>query len=558
MPLTAEQCKYIVSSDKVCCKTFVKEKDLPAGQKLLRCSKCLETCYVDREAQIADWKNHKQTCRLLEDDDAIVRQGSGFASAQECVQMIQSLLASPLEKIRGRTLLYAFQQLLAFANSGCMLPPGASDSCLEDYALCSRKLFQDVFDSLKASLTPESRVATLSQIAFESFDLDYPSDMLEPGQGKKTAERILSIPGLANFILSEDRFISPAMKQWKEQGIPPPPEEEFDVIESLIPSSVPDGSCKIPLASYTLLDKFLRRCVFAIGEAKVGVQSENEDIRLVNLKSTAFGAAVERLIMSVWLCPYHRMSLPMESVENFSTSRYRLIEIAIRGNLRVATNATGKFYDSTRMALSARNWKTDTEILSGITVKQLFRIMLDDEQFIHTADPGNILAVLHALDTEYSKTNSSKKAPWKFFTFQDRIDLLDFSHSQNFVDMRVILSNSEYNSEYVSVLEYWRSAVIGFSAKTVFQVYEALNDPTRNGQARPATIRSIQEKREGFLWMCRPSVHAYLHVIEPVYLGRQARSKEPALPFPDELVDHIAAFLCKARCSNYDIPYVLK
>ena len=246
MPLTTEQCKYIVSSDKVCSKTFVKKKDLPAGQKLLRCSKCLETCYVDREAQVADWKNHKKTCCLLEDDEAIVRQGTGFASAQECAEMIKSLLFPPFEKIRGRMLLYAFQQLLAFANSGCMLPPGASHSP-----------FLEVFDWIGDSLTPEFRVATLSQIAFQSFDLDCLSDMFEPGQGKKIAERILSIPGLVNFFLSENRFISPTMKQWKEQGIPPPPKEQFDMAGSLIPSSMHDSSYKIPIASFTLVDEFL-------------------------------------------------------------------------------------------------------------------------------------------------------------------------------------------------------------------------------------------------------------------------------------------------------------
>ena len=245
----------------------------------------------------------------------------------------------------------------------------------------------------------------------------------------------------------------------------------------------------------------------------------------------------------------------MQSIENLgmSTSRYTMIEIAIRGELRVLPNAAEKFYDGTRMAFSARKWKTEREILSGITVKQLFRIILDDEQFLRKADIGTFLAVLHALDTEYNKSTSSKKAPWNFFTFQDRIDLLDFSHSQNFVDKYVILSSSER----VSALEYWRSAVIGFSAKTVFQVYEALNDPTRNGQARPETIRYIQEKREEFLGVCRPLVHAYLNVIEPIYLRRQARSKEPALPFPDELVDHVAAFLSKSRFSKYDIPDLL-
>ena len=287
------------------------------------------------------------------------------------------------------------------------------------------------------------------------------------------------------------------------------------------------------------------------------MQRESEGIRLVNLKSTAFGAAVERLVMSVWLCPYHRTSLPMQSIENLgmSTSRYTMIEIAIRGELRVLPNAAEKFYDGTRMAeaFSARKWKKEREIWSGITVKQLFRIILDDEQFVRKADIGTFLAVLHALDTEYNKSTSSKKAPWNFFTFQDRIDLLDFSHSQNFVDKYVILSSSER----VSALEYWRSAVIGFSAKTVFQVYEALNDPTRNGQARPETIRYIQEKREEFLGVCRPLVHAYLNVIEPIYLRRQARSKEPALPFPDELVDHVAAFLSKSRFSKYDIPDLL-
>ena len=73
---------------RVCSYSFIDEKQLPAGKKLLRCSRCHETFYVSREAQKLHWPYHKISCVKIEDDEPQVRQD--FGGLQQALQTARS------------------------------------------------------------------------------------------------------------------------------------------------------------------------------------------------------------------------------------------------------------------------------------------------------------------------------------------------------------------------------------------------------------------------------------------------------------------------------------
>jgi hypothetical protein len=182
MVLTAEQRRYKISSNRVCAQSFVFEKDLPGGKKLLACSKCKETFYKDRESQLNHWPEHKHVCCALAKDDPLVRQGRGFDDCIQCMNLINNILVDPLAQIHGRLLLYCFQQLFAFIIS--------NDIESEDrYPTADGReaRFEDFATSIEARIRLQLRGRT----------------------GKSVIQRIMAIPGFTNFFLSEDIFLSP-------------------------------------------------------------------------------------------------------------------------------------------------------------------------------------------------------------------------------------------------------------------------------------------------------------------------------------------------------------
>ena len=95
---------------RVCAYTHVYEKDLPPGQKLLNCSKCHETCYIDKASQIAHWKQgHKHVCCDISKDAKGVgaetdaqREGTNIEDFDSAMETAGFLLSNP-QRIKGRS-----------------------------------------------------------------------------------------------------------------------------------------------------------------------------------------------------------------------------------------------------------------------------------------------------------------------------------------------------------------------------------------------------------------------------------------------------------------------
>ena len=505
---TDEERRYQISSARFCSQTFVEEKDLPQGQKLLTCGRCRETCYVSREAQLENWPHHKHSCRRLSEDHPVVRDSQGFESSIHCLNEIQNCLQNPLGKIRGRLLLYGLQQLLTSTNCGSLTMTRGGDEIpidASEYQQFVESIFQKVIALLGSA-----------------FDSDF-------GPAKEIAHRLWSIPGFTNFFLSEDRFLSAAMKRWKLEGIPPPPMNKQE--EN-------DGSIQLPSTSTNFVSKLL-------GQSDLALAGRAEDSKNLIVSTTAFGAAVERRFLECWQCPYSRASVPLEAFEGESTDRLFLgafcgmFRLGIRQNLP-NPNMEGipsRELENAKAALTSREFKKENEVMCGITMKDAFRVILEDG---HVLDRTVFMALFALGDT--FREGKRDEAPWKFFTFQVRIDLLELF--QEYLSSEKITGP---NGPIVSVLAYWCTAVLGFSASTVFGVYDTLTGPSCRGKVRPQTTKLVQKKRQELLEEPRKKVQVYLDVIEPAYLRRQLRLKIPAMPFPDELADHIAAYLANEQ-----------
>ena len=104
------------TNNRVCAFTYVNEKDLPEGKKLIPCSKCQETFYVSVEVKAEHWPVHRQVCCALHDDFLVqdkIHRG-GFKSFEDALEKVIWILEDPDRWLRGRLLLYALQQALEF------------------------------------------------------------------------------------------------------------------------------------------------------------------------------------------------------------------------------------------------------------------------------------------------------------------------------------------------------------------------------------------------------------------------------------------------------------
>ena len=107
------------TNNRICAFTYVNEKDLPEGQKLLRCLRCQETFYVNLEAMAEHLPVHRRVCCALREDApvlALIHQG-GFESFKKAMDEVVWILEDPGDRLQGRSLLYALQRALQFLKN---------------------------------------------------------------------------------------------------------------------------------------------------------------------------------------------------------------------------------------------------------------------------------------------------------------------------------------------------------------------------------------------------------------------------------------------------------
>ena len=497
MVLSAEERRYQISPARICAHSYVNEKDLPEGQKLLTCGRCRETCYISKEAQIEHWRSsHRYVCCEIQKDDARVRDGLGFENSLHCLDTIHSQLANRVQDVKkGRSLIYAFQQLMAFASN-----PKENDKFWKGHSARTGQTFDDVMGELFEHILPsQGEYCPSQQVA-----------------------RLWAIPNFTNFFLAEDIFLSSTMKQWKIEGIPAPRK-------------------KITCLNSYQQHPSLTSLVFRLHQASsldFGGASSGQGGVLLQMRATKFGMAIERLTLESWRCPYSRASLCVEMPEQSGLiSRSNVFWGVFMGIYRdfvLCEGEHGRRSCEGKIFLDRRG-KRENEIMPGLTIKQLYQVMLDDENFLVSSNLDNFLASMECLD-DASRTAKTDEGPWKFFTSEDRLELLEMSFERTYLDRVEV-----WNETQAMLIDRWRWSVLGLVSKSVFGVYDTMVSQAR--QVRANAFKYIRTNREDLLQEPRSKVQEYLNAIEPRYLAQQSLNQEAALPFPDELVDHIGCYL---------------
>jgi hypothetical protein len=241
-----------ITKDKVCNWTFVKESDLPDGEKLHGCARCRECWYKDRECQEKHWSYHKKTCKSIAEEPRRDLLDTEVPSIYYCVDIIVTALESAQHHgiSGGRLLLHGFRHL-------------------------QRLLIQEEGGPQN---NQEAIILSIGNAFFGNIK----------GKGRSALLDIWAIPGWATFFLSEDLFLSPEMKRRKDLGIPAgQPKEEI----------VRENRC-LPLV-------YVKLCFIIYANTAL----RNEDGQQIH-HSDHLAAALVRSTNRAWMSEYVRESLP--------------------------------------------------------------------------------------------------------------------------------------------------------------------------------------------------------------------------------------------------------
>jgi hypothetical protein len=243
-----------ITKDKVCNWTFVKESDLPEGEKLLGCSRCRECWYKDRECQTKHWPYHKKSCRSIAEEPSEALH-INIPSIEFCAKII----VATMEKIHhlritgGRMLLHAFREL-------------------------QRLLIEEGEDPQS---DPEEAIRDIAEAFADCSKLN----------GRDILLDIWAIPGWSSYFLSDDLLLSPEMKRRKDLGIP--------ARQQLQAETAAEDSC----LSISYPRMFFSVYSYSASELK-------EDGQEIPVCQDDLSAALIRRFNSAWASEYVRESLP--------------------------------------------------------------------------------------------------------------------------------------------------------------------------------------------------------------------------------------------------------
>lgn len=459
---------------------------------MLRCSRCKEVNYVSREAQLDHWPIHKKVCCSIGNDDPRIRSHRGpttLDSVYACMQTMAWILEKPKQRLKGRLFLYAIQQFRALLKTRDM--PLANSSELRE--LLGVHILIPICNHEEAD--------------------------------QSTLDLIWAIPGFANYFLNDEILLSEAMKGFKDKGIPPPPPEVFGKDGKIDPKTEYDP--KLQLA--------FPYCEFVVRFFSSVAGNYAEDEISPYLKNNPLSAAIIRTMMKVWMCPYSRVSFKStpsaDPVKRPWVPRNECLYMLFRAPHHPGDKPFRQKYIQ------------EHELTPGLTVKQMLKIIMDDESLFFTLRKDMAAGLLWSLT--YSNGDMAKsKGPWRFLTNEDRVDLLDHFQEWRPRAPKVVCQKPEAQ-EMCDLEDFVVILLTGYTTKTLFQLYEI----AKRRNAHKNTIMMIKENRKELLENIRPSVDIYLDIVETKYQQAMDASGSKPQPFPEELIDKIGEY---ALPDNYE------
>ena len=484
------------NKDRVCAFTLVKEKDLPKGQKLFACGKCLETFYIDRESQKNSWReSHKYVCCPLAKDDRRVREG--FESIEECFDAIDECmnyykLYRRLPK--GRLLLHALKELGNYASSGLSL---------------------------------NSKEGHLFKIGMTRFAhwLDEITKMKQ--YGDFFYNLLWAMPGSASYLLSDEIFLTPELKKDKMNGAPPPP-------KSLLKNG---GFRKVSSP----------RRAFALYCLTIG------NIYLLSFYpirgyKAACQTAIARNVFNCWTCPFSRSSLPPDcflstscSAEDYGVSRANVFSggyIYLFGMDAVAEK-DGQPH--------CKKWVREGEVVPGLSLKAMISATMEDECF-YLVPKYQVESAYEVISALMAKVKDDVEFR-KHLSIQDRWDLLQVWYTWDVPFLYRIEANG------AGLRGLYRHLILSDRAEIVFKLYSLAKDSVATSDVKTAQDEDeLQQQQQQFLVSLveyhrlralkssKPLAALYGELMHGRYQNSMLSLGMAALPFPEDAEDLIAEF----------------
>jgi hypothetical protein len=467
----------MAESDRRCAYTYISEKELvrTEGRKLLQCTKCKETCYKDRESQTAHWPIHKLTCCAIEKDDP--RINLPFASIDACIRAMAKLAgettpASQREPMKGRFFLYGLQYILKYFKQ---------NKPLDDYE--QRQVMGWIIAPLKELTNKELHI-------------------------------MWGIPGFVCFMLSDDIYLSHIMKEWKELGKDPPPNEIYPITNILDPKTRYDPSWQIQRKEY-----------WEMMEAFFIISTGFDEGRITQ---HALTYAILRRHMQSWACPYSRVSFP-SCCPTYDTDPW-----TTRGNFYLSTFMVS-FDLMTQSPDLLKKYLIPGEVLPGLSAKELLHVLMVDESFFKTIELDIVEKV--ALGLYLTGRNQESEPGWKDLTPEDRVDLL-----QLFLDWKSPAYNIPHKLVQCNLGTVMCQLVLGgFDSTPIFlkmakAAQEMCPRPSRD------VLNYIRSMKDFSLSSTTTAIKTYVDLVEPHYQRRMDDAGMKPQNLPAEVMDLIGEY----------------
>ena len=463
----------------VCSASLVKEKDLPAGQKLLRCSKCKEAFYVDRAHQLENWKYHRHSCVPIEKDDPRVR--TPLSSARECLDIMHWCLEKPKERIKGRLFLWAFRCFKWFRqNRPHEMTPGTLQN--EYFKLYYQKL----------------------------ANVDHKFDI------------IWAIPGFASYFMDDDLLLTEAVKELKSQGLPAPRPQVFLSESSIDPATKLDSSY--------IMDYFF--CRFVLCWMAASMQdgaSDKDEAGFLSIFSgkTALANTAVRQVMTLWKCRYTSacFSGPLRNLnisnEVFVRAYDAKVEAIRRGGPALIPGAK------------------QNELVPGLTVPDLIEILHWEGRNFFALFPNEEMGQWMAWLVGVDGKDQENGRPWDLCP-RDRLRLIALVKETDFPKIEGTVQVDETTGtgfdDIEDILLYLITGC--YTTKTMLEMYEySTSEESDSGQFRGAASQ-VKMNYDLFLDQIKPSVAREMKRME----DRLRRQGYEGAAFPDDLLNHITEY----------------
>jgi hypothetical protein len=457
---------------KICAFTFQKESHTC---KLFACSRCRETWYVSRDAQTKHWKNgHKFSCVAIEKDDTRVK--TPLSSTQECLDIIYWCLDNPLERIKGRLFLWACR-------------------CLKWWREHRRNDMNDQAFKGQALMQLQMKLMMLNKM-----------------YGQRAVDIIWAIPGFLDFFLSEEIFLTKAVKEMKKNGTPPPKPNPLG-----IPGLGMDfGWCSFVMTLYE------------------GTCYDNQGLSMdmIYRVSTPLTSAVVRQAMTLWTCRYTSACYAGRN-RNDGFVKYFFLDT-------YQAKASGKDIPLLE----------SDELVPGLNVMRLFEV-LQWEQNVFTysssEDIHKMFQLLLAVDGK-----NQKKGPWKLPP-GDRIRLLEIVHDIKFPELspgQGLRDPTVVDGGFWDIFSAILFLVMGHQTTNTFlkmHVHTIEHIVKNNDRSCMRAINLLNGTYKHLMDEEFKSVALYVQIME-FFMKMRGEEKHT---IPDEILEHITEFALPSRVNRW-------